>query len=274
MVTCLLSTFAEDELLKSTCDFQPDKVLKGEVVYEVLKVKNGLPLFLHEHLERFQQSLSLAQIKGPADNFMVSSLHMLIVNNGLKQGNIRFQVSRNPGERVRWFCWVSPHQYPTQEMYTHGVAAGVYFAERLYPAIKRHNEPLKSAVTSFLDATGYYEALLTDQKGFIKEGSRSNLFFVRQNELITPPISQVLPGVTRRVIIQLALDMGIPVSEQHINHTELNRMDAAFLSGTSPGILPVNKIDKLSFGTENKIVSSLMKAYNQRCYDYLQNFEW
>ncbi len=274
MVTCLLSTFAEDELLKSTCDFQPDKVMKGEVVYEVLKVKNGLPLFLNEHLERFQHSLLLAQIKGPSDEFIKESLRILISGNGLKQGNIRFQVSRNFDERVRWYCWVNPHEYPTQEMYENGVATGIYHAERINPEIKRYNEPLKSAVTTFLGTTGFYEALLTDQKGFIKEGSRSNLFFVRKNKLLTPPISQVLPGVTRRVIIQLALDMGIPVSEQQINHAELNQMEAAFLSGTSPGILPIFSIDELSFCIDNKIVSSLIKTYNQHCSDYLQNFEW
>ncbi len=274
MITCLLSTFAEDDLLKSTCDFHPDPVMKGEVVYEVIKVINGIPLFLSEHLQRFQQSLIHTQINGPSEAYIKESLRMLIASNGLKQGNIRFQVSRNAGERSRWYAWVSPHQYPNAEQRSQGVATGVFRAQRPHPEVKRWNEQLKSEVTQYLKSTGYYEVLLTDPQGFITEGSRSNVFFVRNNQLITPMTEQVLHGVTRGAIIQLAIEKGIDFCECPISTKELPQMEAAFLSGTSPGILPIHSIDQLRYRTDNMIVNTLTDAYNQHCSDDLHHFEW
>ena len=104
--------------------------------------------------------------------------------------------------------------------------------------------------------------LLVNRDGVITEGSRSNVFFVKNGEIYTSPTDAVLPGVTRTVIIRILEDAGIPLHYCAITQDMLTGFDAAFISGTSPKVLPVANIGDIAYDVDNPVLRSLMARYN------------
>src|SRR4029453_10753294 len=91
---------------------------------------------------------------------------------------------------------------------------------------------------------GADEAILLDQHGHVAEGSGCNLFLVRDDTLITAPITgDILEGITRRTMMQFARDEGIPIEERVIDRSELYIVDEAFFCGTGVQIAPIATID-------------------------------
>jgi len=97
---------------------------------------------------------------------------------------------------------------------------------------------------------GFDEALVLTEDGHVSEGSAENVFIVRDGVLITPPVTDnILEGITRRTVMELARDMGIPVVERHIDRTEVLIADELFLTGTAAQITAVTRVDHRPVGT-------------------------
>ena len=96
---------------------------------------------------------------------------------------------------------------------------------------------------------GYDDALLIGSDGHLTEGSGANFFMVRDDVLITSPkYADVLEGITRRTILQLANDLGIASVERHIDRTEVYIADEAFLTGTGAQLAWVSEVDGRTIG--------------------------
>lgn len=96
---------------------------------------------------------------------------------------------------------------------------------------------------------GYDEALLLDIEGHITEGSTENFFMVRNEKVITPPLSDdILQGITRDTILKLCNDLKIPVEERSIDRSEVYSADEVFLVGTAAEVTPVTEVDKREVG--------------------------
>lgn len=116
---------------------------------------------------------------------------------------------------------------------------------------------------------GFDEAILLNERGLISEGSAENLFLVREGVLITPDVTQsVLEGITRRAILDLARDQGIPVCERAVSRTELYRADECFLVGTGCQVSWVSAIDHrpIGAGSCGPITHRLQAAYEAAVY--------
>jgi branched-chain amino acid aminotransferase len=97
---------------------------------------------------------------------------------------------------------------------------------------------------------GFDEALVLTQDGHVSEGSAENIFMVRDGVLITPPVTDnVLEGITRRSVLELAQSLGIPVLERSIDRTEIFICDELFLTGTAAQITAVTRVDHRSIGS-------------------------
>lgn len=96
---------------------------------------------------------------------------------------------------------------------------------------------------------GADEAIMTNSSGFVVEASAENIFFVKDNSIITPPISTgALEGITRDTVIEIAKQNNIPLIIDNISRDEIYYFDEAFLTGTASEIVPVGKIDYRSIG--------------------------
>ncbi len=96
---------------------------------------------------------------------------------------------------------------------------------------------------------GYAEGIALDSAGFVSEGSGENIFVVKDGVVYTPPLtSAILPGVTRRVVMTLCADLGIPVREAPLLRDFLYVADEIFFTGTAAEITPVRSVDRIPVG--------------------------
>jgi branched-chain amino acid aminotransferase len=119
------------------------------------------------------------------------------------------------------------------------------------------------AIADAQDA-GFDEAILLTQDGHVSEGSAANLFLVMNGKLITPPVADdILVGVTRNAIMELAEKLGIPVAERRVDRTELYVADEIFLCGTGVQVASVTKVDgrKIGDGKMGEITRSIQDLY-------------
>ena len=233
-------------------------------IYEVLRVVNGIPLFLEDHLDRFFHSAELAGKSITYSEVKIKQfIGDLIDKNKVAVGNILISSKTNLE------AFFTPHSYPTFEMYREGVNCGILKAERDNPHAKVFQTTVRHRADQLLAEKGFYEVLLIDHLGKVTEGSRSNVFFVSVDKLVTAPSNKVLLGITRQKTLQMARDLNIPVSEREINLSELSSFSAGFITGTSPKILPILKIDAFKFDPKNEIVRQLIQRYDELIESYL-----
>jgi branched-chain amino acid aminotransferase len=114
---------------------------------------------------------------------------------------------------------------------------------------------------------GFDEALVLTQDGHISEGSAMNIFIVKANVLITPPITEnILEGITRRTVIELAnQELGLPVVERPIDRTEVYLCDELFLTGTAVQVTAVTQVDHrpVGSGVMGPVADRLRELYSQ-----------
>jgi branched-chain amino acid aminotransferase len=111
------------------------------------------------------------------------------------------------------------------------------------------------------DAAGADDALLLNNEGFVVEGSSSNLFWVQEDFVCTPPLpSGILPGVTRAIVFELCPKLGLPTRESNANHKQLLEAGAVFLSLTSLGIVQCQSLNGVAVG-HSPLVEKLSHAY-------------
>ena len=112
-------------------------------------------------------------------------------------------------------------------------------------------------------SSGYDEALILDTEDTVNEGSGENFFIVKNETLITPGLSTVLDGITRKTIIQLAADLEISTEEKKIELDEVYDCDEAFFTGTAAEVTPIIQINNESIGNRKpgKITSMLQENY-------------
>jgi len=122
---------------------------------------------------------------------------------------------------------------------------------------------------------GFDEAILLDQSGNVSEAPGENIFLVKNDEIITPPLSSsALDGITRRSIITLAKDMNLKIKIRKVSKKELKLADEIFLSGTAAEITPITKIDKkkISSGKVGNLTKLFMTTYSNIVMNKNENY--
>ncbi len=246
------------------------EILNSErAVYEVVRVKDGVALFLSEHFERLSDSMkhsnadpvwSYTEFKGNIDE--------LIRVNKKTEGNIKIVVFPD-GQRSTYVFAFIPHSYPSPEMYQAGVKVGLLNAERENPNAKIIQTKLRDRANQIIIENQFYEVLLVNQEGTITEGSRSNVFFLKGDVFYTAPESKVLAGITRSKVIECIREMGFTLVEESVTAEAVPNFDAVFLTGTSPKVLPVSHIGGHSFAVKYPQLEMLMSRYDQMVENYI-----
>ena len=241
-------------------------VTKGSLglpsVYEVIRLSGGRPQFLQEHYDRLERSLASMRIPVPfTRDELAGCIAQLAEESGIKDHNIKVEVDVSGHSTM----YLNPTHYPSAEQYEKGVRTGLFKGERKNPNIKMMDRELRDATDKAIKSGGLYEVFLVNRDGIIAEGSRSNVFFIKNGEIYTSPTDTVLPGVTRTVIIRILEDAGIPLHYRAIKQDELNSFDAAFISGTSPKVLPVAAIGDTAYDVDDPVLRSVMARYDTYC---------
>ncbi len=238
----------------------------SEGVYEVLRIMEGIPLFLEEHLDRFYFSAAIAgkTICWSSDQ-ITAFLDLLIQKNRVLEGNILMSYKTNLK------AFFIRHNYPDPFLYEEGVCCSLLHAERSQPNAKVFQTPVRQQADALIEKEGCFEVLLIDHQGRIREGSRSNIFFVKDNQLMTPPGDEVLLGITRQKAIQIASHSGITCREEEVWLEDIPRSQAAFITGTSPKILPLSRIGDWSMDSGHTLVRQMRKKYDEFIFNYIRS---
>ena len=151
-----------------------------------------------------------------------------------------------------------------------GVDAGISSWRRMapdtYPAAAKIGGQYINSQFIAMEAAehGYSEGIALDINGYVSEGSGENVFIVKRGELYTPPLADsILDGITRRCMMTLAEEMGIPVHEASLPRESLYLADEAFFSGSAAEITPIRSVDGVVLGSGQRgpITSKLMDEF-------------
>src|SRR3954468_2885536 len=231
-----------------------------------------------DHFDRLEASAKLYYMDLPfSKDELREATHELIGRNGLKSCYIRPLVYRghgpmgfnpldNPVEAIIT-CWAGG-AYLAEEGKRNGIRARVSSWRRispdsLVPMAKASGQYLNSVLAK-IEATksGYEEAILLDDKGYVCEGTGENIYVVRDGVIATPAVTNgILWGINRMSIIAIAKDLGYEVVQRDIARAELTLADEVFLSGTAAELTPVREIDDIEIGPPGSITREIQGVF-------------
>jgi len=238
--------------------------MSADIYYEVIRLIDGKLLFLPDHLARLQQSIAGSGIVYPGNKSIIENLSLLVKGSSFREGNIRISLQQSNGDEPVLHCYFIPYFYPDPLMYNKGVKLAVYPHIRPNPGIKKWDDQFRNSVSSYIQEHQVYEVALMNQQNKITEGSRSNIFFIDRNgSLITTPDRSILPGITRKYVLEIAAIKGIQIKEETKATDALSSLVSVFISGTSPKVLPVKQIDDFCFDVNHPLLRMLMNEFEQ-----------
>ena len=250
-----------------------DKIIQSEFsFYEVIRIIDGKCLFLEDHLKRLHNSITLFNIHYRPDEDQIKAyIHSYLIFTRLTEGNIKIVIkyATHKNNNPQLFVYQVSHYYPSLKQYKEGVDIALIKGERTNPNSKFINMKIRGVVSQKLLNTHYFETLLVNSNNQITEGSKSNVFFIQSNKLITAPNEIVLQGVTRQHILNICDRNNFPLAFRPVSVNELKNFDAVFISGTSINILPVKGIEGLKFNTDDKLIQLLHQILNEDIASYL-----
>ena len=237
---------------------------RGDAVYDTVSTWKGYFFRLDDHVARFFRSCAGARLTCPhAPDEVKRILATCVRGAGLEDAYVQMIVTRGRfpagGPRDprlcqnRFIAFALPYIWiinPERQ------EAGINLAlvenrrtptEAIDPRVKNFNwMDLQRGLFEALDR-GADTAVLLTPAGYLAEGPGFNLFLVRQGALLTPR-SNVLEGITRRTVFELAAELGVPAREDDLTPASLRQADEAFLSSTAGGIMPVSHVDGQPLG--------------------------
>ena len=248
-------------------------------VYEVLRTYSGRPFELSAHLGRLEQSLAGLGLRAPLPRRRLQALILdLVRRSGYADARVYIQVTRGVGKRRQH---VFPKRgRPTLVLYVERAGSGSAALQRCGVAVVTLPDPrwkhchLKTLVLlpnvlarQAAARAGATEAILLGPRGVVREGSASNVFIVRKRFLRTHPLgSEILPGVSRQVVLELSRAEGLTVREEPFRLPALLGADEVLLSSTSLEITPVVRVDGrvIGGGSPGPVARALLERFRAR----------
>jgi len=275
----MVAYFNEEYLDQERICISPDDrgFLFADGLYEVIRSYNGHLFKMKNHLDRLSRGAQELRFNQSDFNYIGEIAHTLIQKNELMAGDalVYIQVTRGSAKRTHRFP-------PKQTPLTVYANASKFYSEKseLENGIKIILVPDQRWARCDIKSISLLANILVHQQardvgaaeavfvrdGAVQEGSHSNVFSVKNGELITPPLTNnVLAGITREVVISLCREANIPVMERTIFQEELGAMDEVMIVGTTVEITPVVQINDmpLSYGRPGSITRSLQGSFRK-----------
>ena len=252
-------------------------VFEGVRAYETAE---GPAIFrLQEHTKRLFNSAKILGMKLPYTQDEINQAHIDVVKaNNLHScyfrpmayyGAAKLGVAPQADDvQVILAAWPWG-AYLGEEGMKRGIRVRVSSFTRHHPNIHmikaKANGNYLNSILANTEATrdGYDEAMLLDAQGYVAEGSGENIFVVNEGRLYTPALDVALDGITRKSVIAIAEEMGLPVIEKRITRDELYAADEVFFTGTAAEVTPIREIDnrEIGIGERGPITTEIQQRY-------------
>jgi len=259
--------------------------LYGDGIYETMRVYEGIVFMLDEHLQRLYRSASFIGLDIPKtiSDIKIAVYETLHVNK-LANAYVRLTVSRGQGpigldpdlcREPTFVVMANKFKYYPKPYYTEGISLIIASVRRnlkeaLNPQIKSLN--FLNNILAKIEAkqADAHDAIMLNVSGHLTEGTISNIFFVRDEILCTPSVEcGILDGVTRGIVIDLALKNEIEVKEGRFAPEELYTASEVFITNTSMEVMPVCRVDKKDFKVRD-VSKLLLKKYRHEVNEYVK----
>jgi branched-chain amino acid aminotransferase len=260
--------------------------LYGDGIYETMRVYDGVVFRLDQHIRRLFRSASLIGLSIPfAVDQLKIAIYETLIANALRKAYIRLTVSRGRGPigLDPDLCVEPTVVIVTQELkeypgafYKNGIRLIISETRRnIKEAIDPHIKSLNflNNILAKIEAKkkGAYEAIMLNVKGYLAEGTISNIFFYKNDILCTPSAGcGILDGITREVIMELARREGIRVKEGKFTGKDIYTAEEVFLTNTTMEVMPVSKIDDRTYAVGN-IAKFLHRLYREEVKAYISD---
>jgi branched-chain amino acid aminotransferase group I len=253
--------------------------LFGYGIFETMRTYKGKVFCLEMHLERLQAAASGIEINVEKE-YLKKVIYDTIRVNNLTESRVRLIVT--PGEGTlspdiktcstpTIIVFAVPYHPYSQDVYDRGWRVIISKIRRNsqspLPGMKSSNFLESMLVKQEARQAGVEDALMLNDKGLLAEASSSNVFIISNRILQTPcPGGGLLPGITRRLVLELAVELGIQSAECDITSEELLNASEVFLTNSMIEIMPVVKINDeiIGNGRPGLVTKALMHAYRKR----------
>ena len=255
-------------------------LLYGDGIFEGIRAYNSRVFRLREHIDRLFDSAKAILLEIPISHAaMMKAVVDTCRKNKLRDGYIRLIVTRGKGtlglnpnrcKKPSIIVIADKIQLYPPELYERGMAIVTVATTRnlsnaVNPAIKSLNYLNNILAKIEANNAGVEEAIMLNSEGFVAECTGDNIFILKGGRMMTPPLSAgALYGITRGVVMDMAREASIPVSEPNLTRYDLFVADECFLTGTGAELIPVTKIDGRVIGTgkPGPVTKSLVKNYH------------
>ncbi len=255
-------------------------LLYGDGVFEGIRAYNGRVFKLQEHIDRLFYSAKAILLDIPmTKEQLVQATVETCRKSNIRDGYIRLVVTRGVGT-----LGLNPNKCKAPSVIIIADKIQVY-PPALYkrgmdivtvPTVRNLHSAVNPAIKSLnylnnilakieANNAGVEEAIMLNADGYVAECTADNLFIVKGNQLMTPPLSAgALYGITRGVVMELARENGMLVSEPNLTRYDLFNADECFLTGTGAELIPVVKIDGriIGSGKPGAITKDLVQRYH------------
>jgi branched-chain amino acid aminotransferase len=256
-------------------------LLYGDGVFEGMRSYGGKVFRLEQHLDRLWNSAKAIALDIPMSRpAMAKAINDTLATNQISDGYIRLVVTRGAGE-----LGLDPNRtsnpqviiitdhiklYP-EELYQNGLQIVTASTTRNHPAALSPRIKSLNYLNNILAKieglqAGCIEALMLNHKGEVAECTGDNIFIVRNNTVLTPPLDAgILEGITRDTVIELARKAGYEVREAALTRHDVYVADECFLTGSAAEVIPVVKVDhrKIGNGIPGPITKDLIERFRK-----------
>ena len=243
-----------------------------------MRVYNHVPFKLEQHIKRLERSCSNLHIpfestsvllKREIDKALKECDHgelylRLIITRG--EGPIQLLPSKQ--EKSKRYIIITPIKKPDDSCYKKGVSVRLPDTIHKWESSTVAGAKVSNYVSNLLATheirNDAHEAIFLNPEGWILEGATSNLFIVKENSVLTPPLATpILQGVTRATILDLCKRSGVSTQERLISPQDLYTADEAFLTSSVREIFPIVKADDkiIGDGKPGKTTKKLLESY-------------
>lgn len=246
----------------------------GDAVYEVVRIYNGRFFHVQDHLDRLAKSLASLNINGVNMDAVRQRLESTLAHSDVLEGLAYLQITRGEAQRT--------HRYPREyrpnilmyvdhfdDPYATTRSTGISAVTHRDIRWARNDIKATSLIANCMAAQyayehGCQEVVFINAEGYVTEGSHTSIFAVKDGKLLVAPASpNVLPGITKKLVLELAASGNIPIADAKIKQSDLAGLDEMFIAGTPEEVIAVIKVDDQPIGNGScgHIVQRLQKEF-------------
>jgi branched-chain amino acid aminotransferase len=256
--------------------------LYGEGIYETMRTYHGRPFLFDRHMRRLRRSARMidlalpfsdeelsAQIRATQDAAKVDgeAYIRVLVTRGI--GELTYDLKATPNPSI--VIIVKPQIDPPAEAYDKGVRVVIVDIVRNHPAtvnpmIKSNNLMNSALAMQQALRSNAFEGVMRNYKGELTECTTANLFIVKNDAALTPPLEAgLLPGITREFVFDIGKDVGVEVAEKVLGDEDLFRADEAFLTSTTRELVPIVTVNDrmIGNGRPGPVTWKLLNAFRR-----------